>query len=114
VSDERPHLAFPLRFEDGLAVTVEQDSGDHMRDRVHVVCRTPLGDRLDDPTFGIPPELLRVRRVDLDAIAAAISSSEPEIGVRLARPTDEQPEPPGFRLPGTLDDIRVQVEEPPS
>jgi phage baseplate assembly protein W len=106
------HLAFPLRFVDGAAVAVEQDSGDHMRDRVHVVCRTPLGSRLDDPTFGVPPELLRVRRVDLGAITAAIGRSEPEITVRLVRPTAAQPEPPGFRLPGATDDIRVQVVEP--
>jgi hypothetical protein len=106
-----PHLAFPMRFVNGVAVTVEQDSPDHMLDRVHVTCRTPLGDRLDDPTFGIPPELLRVRQVDIDALAGAIESSEPDIAVALKRPTEEDPDPVGFRLPNTRDDIRVSVEE---
>lgn len=115
MADSIPHLAFPMRFdEDGRAVEVEQDSADHMRDRVHVTTRTMLGERLDDPTFGIPPELLRVRRADLEAIAAAIGQSEPEIVVTLVRPTEAQPETPGFRLPGSLDDVRVQVEEPPT
>jgi hypothetical protein len=110
VPDPISHLAFPLRFVDGVAVVVEQDSSDHLEDRVHVTCRTMLGDRLDDPTFGIPPELLRVNRADLDALAAAIGRSEPEIPIALRRPTAEQPEPPGFRLPGSRDDIRVAVE----
>lgn len=106
-----PHLAFPMRFVDGLAATVEQDSTDHLQDRIHVAVRTPLGDRLDDPTFGVPSELLRVNRVDLEALAAAIESSEPEIPVTLTRPTPTNPDPPGFRLPNTRDDVRVRVGE---
>lgn len=104
------HLAFPLRFVAGMAVTVEQDSPDHMLDRIHVTCRTPLGDRLDDPTFGVPSQILRAPEVDLDALAAAIEESEPDIAVTLTRATPADPDPAGFRLPGTRDDIRVQVE----
>lgn len=110
MADSIPHLAFPLRFVDGMAATVEQDSPDHMLDRIHVTCRTPLGDRLDDPTFGIPDEVLRVRHADLDVLAAAIEESEPDIAVTIARAVPGLPEPAGFRLPGSRDDIRVQVE----
>lgn len=106
-----PHLAFPLRFEDGIAATVEQDSAEHMLQRIHVTCRTLRGDRLDDPTFGIPSEVFRVTRADLDVLAAAIEESEPDIAVTLSRPTPARPEPPGFPLAGARDDIRVSVEE---
>jgi hypothetical protein len=106
-----PHLAFPLRFVDGLAVTVEQDSPEHMQDRIHVTCRTMIGQRLDDPTFGIPSEVMRVVEADLDELAAAIARSEPDIAVVLSRPTAGLPDPPGTRLPGSRDDIRVDVEE---
>jgi len=112
MADPIPHLAFPLRFVDGVAVEVQQDSADHMRDRIHVTCRTLLGDRLDDPTFGIPSEVLRVVRADLDVLAAAIEQSEPDIAVTLTRATPGRPEPLGFRLPSSRDDIRVAVEEP--
>lgn len=110
--DAIPHLAFPLRFVGGIAATVEQDSIDHMRDRVHITTRTMLGDRLDDPTFGIPSEVLRVKQADLTVLAAAIERSEPDIPVTLARATPTNPDPAGFRLPGARDDIRVLVEEP--
>lgn len=106
-----PHLAFPLRFVDGMAVTVEQDSAEHMRDRVALTCRTPLGSRLDDPTFGVPSDVLRVREADLDSLAAAIEESEPDIPVTLSRAVPGQLEPPGFALPTARDDrIRVHVE----
>lgn len=107
-----PHLAFPLRFDDGAAATVEQDSPEHMLQRIHVTCRTTRGERLDDPTFGIPSEVLRVTRADLDVLASAIEESEPDIAVTLSRPVPGLPEPPGFALPGARDDIRISVEEP--
>lgn len=104
------HLAFPIRLVDGVAATVEQDSPDHKQQRIEVVCLAPLGDRLADPEFGIPSDLLSVRRVDLDVLAAALASSEPDIAVNVSRVTAGNPDPPGFPLPGARDDsVRIDV-----
>jgi hypothetical protein len=110
-SHDLPHLAFPVRFVDGVAVTVEQDSPEHKRDRIHNTCRHLIGDRLDDPTFGIPDEVMRVQRADLDAISAAIAQSEPMITVAVSRPTVEQPDPVGLRVPNSRDEIYIAVHE---
>ncbi len=88
---QTPHLAFPIRFHEGLAVTVEQDSPVHMRDRVHVTVRTLVGQRLDDPTFGIPDDVLRVGRVDLDTLADAIELSEPDVDATIRRLGQDEP-----------------------
>jgi len=85
---EIPHTAYPLRYVNGRAVVVAQDSAAHMRDRIHVTCRTPLGDLLHAPEFGIPSQLLRAGRVDLDALAAAITQSEPDVPVTIGRVED--------------------------
>lgn len=106
---EIPHTSFPLRYANGRPVVVEQDSPDHMRDRVQVTCRTPLGDALHDPTFGIPDQLLRVNRVDLDVLAAAINDSEPGIAIEVGRVQDGAS---GMALPDGLDEtVRVDVIE---
>ena len=106
---EIPHTSFPLRYVDGRPVVVEQDSPEHMRDRVHVTCRTLIGDMLHDPTFGIPDQLLRVREVDVDELSAAIQESEPDVAVTVGRVQDGAT---GMALPDARDDsIRVDVEE---
>lgn len=106
------HLAFPIRFADGAAVTVEQDSADHKRDRINVLVHTPLGSRLDDPTFGIPDQLLRAGGVNIDALAEAVGSSEPSIAVTITRPGDEGHDTDGFvLLPNRTDEIHLHVEE---
>jgi hypothetical protein len=108
VAIEIPHTAWPLRYVNGHPVVVEQDSPQHMRDRINVTCRTPLGDALHDPTFGIPDQLLRVVEVDLDALAAALNDSEPDIAVAVGRVEDGAT---GMALAGGTDEsIRIDVE----
>jgi hypothetical protein len=105
---EIPHTSWPLRYVDGRPVLVEQDSPDHMEQRVAVTCLTPLGDALHDPTFGIDRQLMRLNEVDLDVLAAQIASSEPDIPVALSR---EQDGADGMALLGLTDDsIRLSVE----
>ncbi len=103
-----PHTAFPLRYLNGRPVTVEQDSPDHMEQRIAVTCLTPRGDLLHDPTFGIDRQLMRVKEVDLDVLAGQITDSEPEIPVTVGR---EQDGATGMALAGMADEsIRVDVE----
>lgn len=104
-----PHLAFPIRFVNGRPVTVEQDSPQHMRDRIHVTVRTKIGDLLHDPTFGIPDQMLRVQRVDIDELAAALANSEPDIPVAVGRVDNGSS---GLLLHGGLDDnIRIDIAD---
>lgn len=103
------HTSFPLRYVGGRAVTVEQDSAAHMRDRLHVACRTVRGDLLHDPEFGIPDQLLRVGRVDLDELADAITQSEPDVPVTLGRVEDGAM---GQPLPTARDEsIRLDIDD---
>lgn len=102
-----PHMSFPVRYRNGRPVTVEQDSPGHMRDRIHVTSRTIIGDLLHDPTFGIPDQMMRVQRVDIDELAAALASSEPDIPVDVGRVDDGSS---GLLLHGGLDDsIRIDI-----
>lgn len=106
------HLAFPITFAAGSFAEVEQDSIQHMRDRIHVLARTPVGSRLDDPKFGVPADLERTGGVNIDALAAAIGSSEPDIPVTITRPGDEGHDTPGYiRLPSRTDTIHLHVGE---
>lgn len=83
-----PHLSFPLRFINGLAATVEQDSPEHLAERVSVVAHTAIGDRLEDPQFGRPDDLSRAGRIDLDALRQAFQDSEPDANLLLDRIVD--------------------------
>ena len=79
---EIPHLAWPprlVRGRDGGLVyeAVEQDAPDHIEDRVQVAARTTIGDRLEDPQFGVPDDILRAPGVDLEAFRRGLARSEP-------------------------------------
>jgi phage baseplate assembly protein W len=78
-----PHLAFPFRFEQGRAVTVEQDSYDDVFGCVEVIARTPRGSRFDSPDFGIPALELGVQPVERDSVVAAIESWEERAQIDL-------------------------------
>lgn len=104
------HIAFPFAFIDGVFEEVEQDSVEHWRDRIHVLVRTPLGSRLDDPSFGIPDDLERAGGVNIDALAAAIGSSEPDIPVLITVPGDDGHDAPGHVvLPSRTAEIHLHV-----
>jgi hypothetical protein len=90
---EIPHLAWPPRLietpDGGLIYeSVEQDSPDHIEDRVQIAARTLIGDRLEDPQFGVPDDVLRAPRVDLDAFRLALADSEPAAALIVERVLD--------------------------
>ena len=84
MSDPTEHLSYPVRLVPGpmgagvVFATVEQDSDEHLTDRLHVVGRTPIGAHVDDPEFGVPDDVLRTNGADLTALRAALSESEPD------------------------------------
>ena len=81
-----PHLALPLRLDrTGYAVEVEQDSPEHLADRLIAAATTFAGLRDDDPEFGIPEETFRARWVDLDALRSALAASEPDCSYFVGR-----------------------------
>jgi hypothetical protein len=73
---EIPQPAFPLRFENGQLVVVEQDSPDEVLDCVRVLIRTPIRTRLGDRDYGISDPTFKTG-VDLDEIRAACDEYEP-------------------------------------
>lgn len=88
-STSTPHLALPLRIENGRAAEVEQDSPEHVADRLIAAARTPLGLRDDDPEFGVPEGTFRAGGADLEALRAALAESEPEATFAVDRITGE-------------------------
>jgi phage baseplate assembly protein W len=93
------HLAFPPRLvntPDGKQVyaSVEQDSADHIAQRVEVTLRTRQGTRIEDPRFGVPHDVLRSPNANLPAFRQALAESEPA----AATITDRITEPDDLRV----------------
>lgn len=88
-----PHLAFPPRTTtlangDVVYAAVEQDSAEHIADRVELAIRTPQGSRIEDPAFGVPVDVLRTPGVDLPEFRRTLSESEPAASVVVDRVTE--------------------------
>lgn len=93
VSIDRPHLSFPPLLVDGKPAVVEQDSIEHVEQRVLMVLSVVRGSLIDMPTFGIPDPAFTRAGTSLADIRAAIDQWVPaaratvtdESVVRLAR-----------------------------
>lgn len=88
MSIDTPHLSFPFSVTDGTFDIVEQDSPEHLAQRVLLTVNTFIGDRLEDPDFGIPDSLLQAGGTDLEELRAAIAASEPDAAPLVDRMTD--------------------------
>lgn len=104
MSIDTPHLAFPLAVTDGVFDTVEQDSPEHLAQRVLLTVNTIIGDRVEDPEFGIPDHLLRAGGVDLEELRTAIAASEPDAAPMVERLTT-------LTDVGHVDRIRILIDE---
>lgn len=78
---EIPHVSWPLRFDRGRVITVDQDSAQHIAECVEAATRTEQGWRIEAPDFGIPNYLLSAGGADLDGLRAALVASEPRAEV---------------------------------
>jgi hypothetical protein len=86
---DTPHLSLPLRLDStGRAVEIEQDSPEHLADRLIAASRTVLGLRADDPEFGRPEQTFRAGAIDIDSLRAALVESEPSCAHFVSRIED--------------------------
>lgn len=74
-----PHLKFPLAVGTRFAA-VEEDSPDEISQCVTAVLRTNIGDRIDEPTFGIGDETF-LAEPDVAGMMEALDEWEPRAAV---------------------------------
>jgi hypothetical protein len=77
MSTSRPHLAFPPRLVNGLPAVVEQDSLEHVEQRVLMVLSVVRGSLIDMPAFGIPDQAFTRAGTGLSEIRAAVDQWVP-------------------------------------
>lgn len=80
-----PHLSLPIRVENGALAAVEQDSPDHLQDRVYAVLAYRPGQRLDRPDFGLPQQAMRQGGASLEEIRQTVERFEPDAVVLVDR-----------------------------
>lgn len=94
---ENPHPSIPFAF----GTYVEQDSRSEIVQNMWVILSYELGERADEPTFGISEQALRKNGADIDEMTRAILRWEPR-----ARPVLE-------REPGLLTDLIDRIDVRP-
>lgn len=74
VSVRIPHFKFPLKLApNGVSLTVvDQDSDDEIIDCIEVLLLTELGERIEDPDYGIPDGAFTENGINETALQAAI------------------------------------------
>lgn len=83
-----PHLKIPFKFgHNGHAEVVEQDSDDDVTQCVFAVLNTPVGFRLEIPTFGVRKAVLEDNGPSLPMLEAALEEWVPRASSTL---TDRQ------------------------
>jgi phage baseplate assembly protein W len=84
-----PHLAVPFRIENGSAATIEQDSEDDVLQSVRVLITTPLGSRLEVPTYGVPQALGHQSTFPVtNSVLAGVAQWEPRARVDVTTQID--------------------------
>lgn len=72
-----PHLALPFSVSrDGTANVLEQDSLGEITQCVSVLVGTTLGERIEQPDYGVPDQTFRTE-IERGAILQAIEEWEP-------------------------------------
>ena len=74
---EARKLAFPLTFVGGRAQTVPVNSNADVQQKVEIILRTPLGTRLERPTFGVPDQTFVQGGAEAQPFIDAIDRDEP-------------------------------------
>jgi phage baseplate assembly protein W len=74
-----PHFKWPFQIVNGVVPTVAQDSVEEIDQCVEAVLNTPVGSRIDAPTYGVPDETFSQLSVDESAAVylEAIGAAEP-------------------------------------
>jgi phage baseplate assembly protein W len=74
-----PKLKLPFRVTNGAAEVVEQDSFEEVRQCVEVLVRTPVGTRIDEPSYGVRDQTFKEDPAgsDIEDLVEAIEEWEP-------------------------------------
>lgn len=100
-----PQFDAPFRLDDnGLAVVVEQNSPSDVAACVYNVLTCPVGDKLGDPSFGVPSLLFSTVPLNTAGILAAIQRLEP----RVAAMVSDTPDAVGQAVRDVLVQLGVQ------
>jgi phage baseplate assembly protein W len=84
-----PHLALPLRYQNGSAVVNEQDSLDDIADCVYAICVTNPGDRSDLPDFGLLDMAFGQQPLSATAAQTQIEQWEPRAQILIDLAPDQ-------------------------
>jgi phage baseplate assembly protein W len=88
---EVPHFAFPFRLENGSVAVQEQDTTDEVAQCVQVLLATPLGERDEQPDYGITDPTFQAD-IDQQEILTAVAEWEPRAIPALTDETDNEDE----------------------
>lgn len=77
-----PHLAYPFTILASGAVVLQQDTVEEVASCIGAISACLIGERDDNPLFGIPDPLFAIAPIDVAALDAALISQEPR--ARLA------------------------------
>jgi phage baseplate assembly protein W len=79
-----PHFRFPFRVSGGQVAVVEQDTFDEVAQCVQVVLSTPIGARIEVPTYGITdPVFSTDSNARSTAMLTAVGEWEPRADAKL-------------------------------
>lgn len=81
--DDIPHLALPIRYENGIFVTNEQDTDAEAADCVKAILSFELGTRAEDVDFGIEDPTFEIQPINIEGIAEAIHMYEPRVDAMI-------------------------------
>lgn len=84
-----PHLAVPLRVQNGQWEYVEQDTEDEVAQCVRNICMFERGYRVEDPDFGIADPTFTIMPIDTSDISAAIEEYEDRAEVDIYQQISE-------------------------
>lgn len=90
MDDSLPHLALPLRVENGGFAFNEQDTDDEGATCVKAILSFAKDTRLEDPEFGIIDPTFDTQPIDTDDMRMAIKTYEPR--VQFSIQTTDQPD----------------------
>ncbi len=93
-----PHFDFPLRFADGKAVEVEQDSIDDIAACVRAILSVERGSFIYLPEFGVPDLVFQTEGVDPVFLRATIEQQEPRVNVAIEEGWDYDDFIQSFRI----------------
>lgn len=84
-----PKLRMPLRFDGGRLAIVEQDSPENVRGAVFACLAYELGERIEDPDFGIEDPTFEETPLDTTEWIEAINRYEPRAEVQTSQDVEE-------------------------